>query len=131
MAHRNSNLWQIELEDEEGVQTRLNELPTLSLVLCRSVTSHEAVFADLERARLGNEEYRLDTAQAIHKNLVKVPEYCFERIHPFSGFTDYLYGNQSAGILGENGVIEVKGLKRGIRLFYSDEMGLVIERATP
>lgn len=131
MAHRNSNLWQVELEDEEGVQTRLNELPTISLVLCRSVTGHEAVFADQDRARLGNEEYRLTTAQAIQKNLVKVPEYCFERIHPFSGFTDYLYGNQSAGILGENGVIEVKGLKRGIRLFYSDEMGLVIERATP
>ncbi len=34
-ASRNCNLWQVALEDTEGVQTRVNEMQTIALVLCR------------------------------------------------------------------------------------------------
>jgi hypothetical protein len=30
----------------------------------------------------------------------------------------------------ENGAVDVKGIKNGIRLFYSDELGLVIEKTS-
>jgi CRISPR-associated endonuclease/helicase Cas3 len=130
MASRNCNLWQVALEDTEGVQTRINEMPTIALVLCRTITDQEAVFIDQSRGLLGRDLYRLATAQAIHKNLVKVPKYCFDRIEPCQAFAEYLYGEQSIGIVFENGVVEVNGLKKGIRLFCSDEMGLVIETSS-
>jgi CRISPR-associated endonuclease/helicase Cas3 len=130
LASRNCNLWQLALEDEEGVQTRINEMPTISLVLCQSITDREAVFIDDSRGRLGGDPYRLATAQAIHKNLVKVPEYCFDHIESCPAFADYLYGKQSVGIVAKSGAIKVKGLKNGTRLFYFDELGLVIEKSS-
>lgn len=130
IASRNCNLWQVALEDAEGVQTRINEMPTITLVLCRTITSKEALFLDQSRGLLGSDIYRLATAQAIHKNLVKVPKYCFDRIEPCPSFAEYLYGEQSIGIVGESGEVSVKGLNKGMRLFYSDELGLVIEKTS-
>ncbi len=130
MASRNCNLWQVALEDAEGIQTRLNEMPAIALVLCRELADHEAVFIDQSRGLLGSDHYRLATAQAIHKNLVRVPRYCFDRIEPCSSFAGYLKGEQSAGIVAEDGTVKVKGLKNGTRLYYSDELGLIIEKSS-
>jgi len=127
-AAMNSNYWQPQLPDEEGVQTRLNEMPTVSVVLCRSINKQEAVFIDDTSGRLGGDKFRLSIAQAIHKNIVKVPEYCFDNIKSCPAFADYLYGNQSVGIVEKSGAVEVHGLKSGTRLYYSDELGLVIEK---
>lgn len=133
LAHRqkalmSSNIWTVALEDEEGVQTRLNELETVSVVLCRSISKKIAVFVDNSSAELSTDKFLLPTAQAIHKNLVKVPEYCFEKngVVACKAFTDYLYGKQTAGIVRDNGAVKVEGLKEGIKLFYSNDMGLVI-----
>lgn len=130
MASRNCNLWQVALEDTEGVQTRINEMPTIALVICRKITVQEAIFLDQTRGLLGSDIYRLATAQAIHKNLVKVPKYCFDRIEPCPAFADYLYGEQSSGIVLESGEVKVMGLNEGTRLYYSDELGLVIEKSS-
>jgi CRISPR-associated endonuclease/helicase Cas3 len=130
LASRNSNLWQVALEDEEGVQTRLNEIPTFELILCRKLTDQEAVFVDQSRARLGSSQYHLTIAQAIHKNMVKVPAYCFDYIQLCPAFSDYLKGKQCIGIVAENGAVEVKGLKSGTRFVYSDDLGLVIEKTS-
>ncbi|MEW6587220.1 MAG: CRISPR-associated helicase Cas3', partial [Nitrospirota bacterium] len=46
LADRNSNLWQVVLEDEEGRQTRLNDVTTISLVLCRYLSKKKAEFID-------------------------------------------------------------------------------------
>ena len=129
-AAMNTNYWQPQLPDEEGVQTRLNEIPTVSVVLCRRTSKQGAVFVDDTSAKLGGDEFRLTTAQAIHKNLVKVPEYCFDHIDSYPPFEEYLYGNQCLGIVTESGAVEVKGLKSGIRFFYSNELGLVIEKSS-
>ncbi len=129
-ANRNCNLWQVALEDTEGVQTRLNEVPTIALVLCRTLTEHEIIFIDQSKGIFGDDQYRLSTAQAIHKNLVKVPDYCFDQIEIFEAFSEYLFGSQSIGIVSEDGSIEVKGLKDGIKLNYSNEFGLVIDKSS-
>ncbi len=47
----------------------------------------------------------------------------------WSGFADYLYGEHGVGIVAENGVVEVRGLKSGTQLFYSDALGLVVEKS--
>lgn len=133
MAYRqkalmSNNIWQVALKDEEGVQTRLNEIAMVSVVLCRSINKQDAIFIDGVSGKLGGSIFRLATAQAIHKNLVKVPRYCFDQIQSRPDFNDYIYGEQCAGIVQENGIVEVTGLKNGSRLFYSDELGLVIEK---
>jgi len=130
LALRNSNLWQGALEDKEGVQTRLNEMPTIALVLCLTLTQDEAVFIDQSRGSLGGDQYLLSTAQAIHKNLVKVPKHCFERITPCPAFADYLHGEQCAGMVRDGGVVEVQGLQEGTQLYYSDDEGLVIKKTS-
>jgi len=130
IAFRNCNLWQVALEDEEGVQTRLNEMPTVPVVLCQSLNKQEAVFIDGSSVNLEGDKFRLTTAQGIHKNLVKVPEYCFDNIEPCPFFTTYLYGKQSVGVIEENDIVKVSGLKEGIELFYSNEFGLIIEKSS-
>ena len=129
-ALMSSNVWNVPLPDEEGVQTRLNELPTVALVLCREINEERANFIDGNVGLIGNDIFRLQTAQAIHKNLVKVPEYCFETVSPCLAFTAYLFGKQSAGIVTIDGTVLVKGLKSEYRLSYSDELGLVIEKTS-
>jgi len=129
-ASRSCNLWTVALDDEEGVQTRLNELPTIPLILCLSLVRHTAVFIDQSNGILGDDQFKLATKQALHKNMVKVPEYCFEQIKLCAAFSDYLFGKQTVGIVTEDGTVDVSGLKNGTRLFYSDELGLVIEKSS-
>jgi len=128
MAAMNSQYWLPLLPDTEGVQTRLNDIPTVSVVLCQNLNKQKAVFVDGTSGKLDDDEFLLPTAQAIHKNLVKVPEYCFDTFDPCSYFSNYIFGNQCAGLVGNNGSVEVKGLKSKIRLFYSNEFGLIIEK---
>jgi len=130
LAARSCNLWTVALDDEEGVQTRINELPTIPLILCLSLNQQEVIFIDQSKGILGSDQHKLATKQAIHKNMVKVPEYCFEQIKLCATFSDYLFGKQTVGIVTENGMVNVKGLKNGIRFFYSDELGLVIEKSS-
>jgi CRISPR-associated endonuclease/helicase Cas3 len=127
-AAMNSNYWQPQLPDAEGVQTRLNDMPTVAVVLCQNLSKREAVFIDGTSVKLEGDKFRLTTAQGIHKNLVKVPEYCFDNIEPCRFFTTYLYGRQSVGLVEESGTVKIKGLKEGTRLFYSNEFGLIIEK---
>ena len=130
MAAMNSNYWQPQLPDAEGVQTRLNDMPTVSVVLCQKIDKREAVFVDGTSGNLDGDRFRLGTAQGIHKNLVKIPEYCFDNIEPCPLFTAYVYGKQSLGLVDESETVEVRRLKEGIRLFYSNEFGLIIERSS-
>lgn len=135
LAHRqqaimSSNLWNIPLPDEEGVQTRLNEIPTVSLVICRESTKHRITFLDGTSVVTEGEGRRLDVAQAIHKNLVRVPRHVFDTVSPLSAFSDYLYGDQTAGTQQVDGSVTTPGLKQGVKLFYSEELGLVIHKTS-
>jgi len=60
---------------------------------------------------------------------VRVPEYCFDNIELHPAFDDYLHGKQCLGIVTTDGTVQVSGLSNGTRLLYSDELGLVIEKA--
>lgn len=125
-----SNIWQAALDDREGVQTRLNELQTVTMVLCRAITKQSVTFVDATTAELGGDMFRFATAKPIHKNLVKVPLHHFERVESCPEFEEYIYETQCAGIVGADGSVSVKGLKEGVRLFYSDELGLLVEKTS-
>lgn len=127
-AQMSTNIWQAALDDREGIQTRLNELPTVALVLCRKMTNEQVQFIDATTAKLSASEFIFATAKAIHRNLVKVPEYCFERVVSCPAFEEYLHESQCAGIVDDSGVVKVEGLNGKFRLHYCDELGLLIER---
>lgn len=132
-ARRNSNLWQVALEDVEGVQTRVNEVPTVALVLCRSISKQQAQFVDSSGAIFGDDVFRLKTAQAIHKNLVRIPqncflESCFNKSKKKLPFSEYLYDYHFIGLVSKGGLVVVEGLKAEVHLSYFDELGLVIEK---
>lgn len=122
----NTNYWQPHLPDMEGVQTRLNEVPTIHLVLCHSLHQNNAVFLDGTCGELGGELFRLPIAQSIHRNVVKAPEYLFTKPEPNSLLSTYLRGSSEIGIVQKNGNVEVSGLEKGVQLSYSDKTGLVI-----
>lgn len=127
-AQMSSNIWLAALEDREGVQTRMNELKTVSLILCRSIDRKCAVLFDGTAADFVSDSYRLDTARAIHRNLVKVPLHHFNPAEQSPEFEEYLYDSQCVGIVGDDGIVSVKELKESLRLNYTVEMGLFIEK---
>lgn len=127
-AYMSSNIWQVALDDHEGVQTRLNEMPTVAMILCRSLTKQGAEFVDGTTAEVSGNGYVFAAAKAVHRNLVKVPGYCFTRVEPCSAFEEYLYESQCVGLVDNQGIVKVKGLNDKHRLHYSDELGLFIEK---
>jgi CRISPR-associated endonuclease/helicase Cas3 len=129
MAARNCNLWQPALDDKEGVQTRLNEVPTIAVVLCFSANKKSARFIDGQNAILGGDNFVFATAQAIHRNLVKVPLYVFEEnaVSSYEPFRPYIYEIQTLGLVQDDGQIFVKGLKQNTLLRWSVEFGIEIE----
>jgi CRISPR-associated endonuclease/helicase Cas3 len=129
-ALQSSNIWTVALEDDEGVQTRLNEIPTLSLVLCRRLSKTDVEFIDGSRAVLSGEEFRLATAQAIHRNLVKIPIRYFKHMEEHPGIAHYLRGVQSIGVVDHDGTVRVEGLQSGVRLCWSSDLGIIIENTS-
>lgn len=131
-AHRHkalqaSNIWTIALEDEEGVQTRLNELPTVALVLCRRMEVAEVEFLDGSVDRLAKDEFRLSVAQKIHKNLVRIPRHLFDSAKGHAAFESYLHGEFAVGLMdGER--IQADGFRKGVQLRWSLEHGVSIEK---
>lgn len=133
MAYRqralmSSNIWQAALDDREGVQTRLNEMETVSLVLCHSIDRDRVEFIDGTKAELVSEAYQFGTAKAIHRNLVKVPRHHFQQIEPCKAFEEYLFESHCAGVVNDDGSVSVNGLRDGVRLNYTVEMGLLVEK---
>jgi CRISPR-associated endonuclease/helicase Cas3 len=129
-AQMSSNYWQPPLDDQKGIQTRLNELKTVTMVLCRAITKKSVTFIDATTAELGGNLFRFATAKGIHKNLVKVPLHHFVRVELCPEFTEYIHEIQCAGIVNADGSVSVKGLKEEVRLFYSDELGLLVEKTS-
>lgn len=125
-ALTSSNIWQAALDDREGVQTRLNELPTVSLILCQD---GGACFIDGTAVPHNTAEFSYRAARAIHRNLVKVPTHHFTGAGSESSFSQYLYEQHIVGNVGSDGTVTAKGLKDGIRLSYSVELGLVVEKS--
>lgn len=128
-ALSSSNIWQAALDDREGVQTRLNEMPTVSLILCHEYSKERAHFIDGASATVTKDEFSYEVARAVHKNLIKVPAHHFTGLPADSVFGQYLYDQHAVGIVTTDGIVTVKGLKDGIRLSYSEVMGLVVKKS--
>ena len=128
LASRNSNIWQSALDDKEGVQTRLNELQTVSMALVKQIQDDSIQFVDGGSCRIDNDNYYFPTAKALFKNMVKVPLHHFETVVSCLPLDPYIYESKCFGMVGDDGTITANGLKNGISMFYSNEMGLYVRR---
>ncbi len=129
-AQLSSNIWGAALDDVEGVQTRLNEVPTRAFVLCRSVTKTDVEFLDGSRGDFREDDFRLAVAQAIHRNLVRIPSRFLLDTDPHAGVARYLRGPQAIGVADSTGTISSIGLKDSVRLRWCNDLGLVIENTS-
>jgi len=130
LATRNTHLWQPVLEDVEGAQTRLNEMPTVQLVLCLSLAADAVVFLDGTFVQPRPGQFSFATAQAIHRNVVKVPRHHFAQVVPWKAFETCLLGEHTVGQVVD-GRIGLAGLKPGVGLRWSREEGVVVEQDSP
>ncbi len=76
------NVWNLPaLKDEEGIGTRLNECPTLPLILAKS--ADQQTVALLGGPPIPVQFVRFDylTAKALHRNMVKAPAWWFANKH--------------------------------------------------
>jgi len=126
-ALQNSNIWTVALEDEEGVQTRLNEMPTIQLILCNLVDGPRYEFLDGTSQIFEKDAFQLSGAQGLHKNMVKVPRHLFDAVTAPPLLESYLQGEFTLGIVNGR-EIDVGGLRKGIRLRWSLEEGVIIEK---
>lgn len=128
LAVRNSNYWQPELWDDEGLQTRLNDLPTLSMILAGSWSEREIELIDGDRRRLEAGEFELSAARALHRNIVRVPEYHFGKTSAPDIVNRYVHGRCVVGCVDTFGGISTAGLKGDVTLRWDIELGLIIEK---
>ncbi len=117
------------LKDDEGVQTRVNEMPTVPLLLVKSKNSDRLELLNGDEVKLTkNASFSLSTAKAINKNVVSVPEYFFSDTPDTDAWiARYISRSARIGVVSEAGVVTVHGL-RDIGIRWSNEIGVVLEK---
>lgn len=132
-AIANGNPWQIPLDDEEDIQTRWNSRPTTSVLLVRKVfawdkrTGARMELLNGETCNLNAGVFDHASAQAIHRNLVKVPRWCV--VSHIDSTPDWLreYARDSilvCKLCDEKLVLLPGGAESG--LTYRNDLGVVI-----
>lgn len=77
-AETAQNVWNLPaLKDEEGIGTRLNECPTLPLILAKSADREIVVLLDGSSVPVQSLRFDYNTAKALHRNVVKAPKWWF------------------------------------------------------
>jgi CRISPR-associated endonuclease/helicase Cas3 len=128
VALMNTNVWQVQLNDEEGVQTRVNSYKQVSLVLARRMENGVATLLNNELAELKGERFDINSARALHRNLVWVPKMIFEKFSSDKDTARYVRGEHALVLVGTDGVIQASGLKSGTVLRWDEHAGVAINR---
>lgn len=113
------------LNDEEGKQTRLIEIETIPLIIATDIQADKIILLNGDEIALNPEKFNIHHARSVHKNIIRVHEWPYEQkvTHPAVSF--YLKGDHCLALLDENNQLEIKGLKAGIRVEWSEAMGVV------
>lgn len=124
IALGNTNVWRVQVDDaDDWPTTRVNEIPTISVVLCKKFGGGKVVFLDSNKEYSLNSKFDLGLAQAINTNLVKVNK-CksLEGAVKCKEFEEYLYGLHTLGIVQPDGSIEIEG---SVGLFWNIDIGVL------
>lgn len=129
-AEMNSNIWSPLLDDQEGVQTRVSTVESVQLILTSERKGKQLTLLNGEQANLSNDTFRLDTARALHRNLVKVPKSEFAAFRTEDVISRYVKGEQAVALVQLDGSVDVAGLKDDRSLHWHIDRGLEIRRGT-
>lgn len=141
-ALASSNPWQVQLDDEEGVQTRWNSQPTAMLLpVVRAwelpgQNSRDALGLELldgTRCGVRSGVWDITTARAIHRNLIRVPKWTVRAGvgQEMSWVREYVRGDVAVGRLGPNGKLTFLPGGAESCLTYQQEQGVRIHRDVP
>ncbi len=130
MAEMNSNIWSPLLDDQEGVQTRVSAVESVQLILFTERKSKQLALLNCEQANLSDDKFRLDTARALHRNLVKIPKSEFAAFRSEENTCRYVKGEQAVALVKPDGSVDIAGLKDGRSLHWHIDRGLEIRRGT-
>ena len=120
------------LDDDEGIQTRLNEQPTINVVLALDAADPKAVsLLNGDLADLTVRDFQIATARSLQKNLVRVPLYFFEK--PTANEKLARHGAHGALLLTveSGGTVIGARLAAGISLRYTPFRGLEATKLPP
>lgn len=128
VAEMNSNIWSPLLDDQEGVQTRVSTVKTVQLVLATERKGKQFALLNCEQVNLSDDKFRLDTARALHRNLVKVPKSEFAAFRTEDTTSRYVKGEQAVALVQPDGSVNISGLKDGRSLHWHIDSGLEVRR---
>ena len=77
-----------------------------------------------------DDEFRLDTARALHRNLVKIPKSEFAAFRTEEATSRYVKGEQAVALVQPDGSVDIAGLKDDRSLHWHIDRGLEIRRGT-
>ena len=125
-----ANVFQILLDDAEGVNTRLNERPMVSLVLVDKLSNKETSLMDGNCVSKDDECFDLETARALNRNVVRVPRSALVeegKLPTHSMPEKYVSGEACWALIGDDGAMDVPGIGMTHRkLRYTNETGVEI-----
>jgi len=130
IAEMNSNIWSPLLDDQEGVQTRVTTVVTIQLILATARKGKQLALLNGEEANLSDDKFRIDTARALHRNLVKIPKSEFVAFCSEENTSRYVKGEQAIALVQPNGNVDIPGLKADRSLHWHIDRGLEIRRGT-
>jgi CRISPR-associated endonuclease/helicase Cas3 len=133
MAIGETNPWNLLLDDEEGkAKTRIGGIETTQLILCAKKEGEKRFLINGNSFNVNTgDNFIISTARSIHKNIVKVPKYCFSG-YPEKDNNQTIYahvrGDWQIGYVGtrENDYIESKYLDNNYKMRYTPEKGVEI-----
>ncbi|HEU18154.1 MAG TPA: CRISPR-associated helicase Cas3' [Deltaproteobacteria bacterium] len=113
------------LDDEEGKQTRLDEIETRPLLIATHIGGEEIVLLNGDAIALNPEKFNIHHARSIHKNVIRVHDWPYVHVMPHPAVSFYIKGKHCLALLDENNQLKIKGLKTGIRIEWSEDLGIV------
>lgn len=132
-AIANSTLWQVALDDEEGVQTRWNSSPTVAVVVARRVVKFDSKkgasleLLDGDCRDVQADKFDFEVAKALSRNVVKVPRWTVKNqlSSTPAWIREYLHGECLLCELCEEKLMALPG-KVDTGLTYRNDFGVVI-----
>ncbi len=131
------NVWNApSLDDKEGIGTRLNESPTLPLILATEATNSAVTLLDGTSLPVQSDYFAYETAKALHRNLVKAPAWVFAlRDHCLGHLPRkvgemigrHIKGTVELGLL-HGSAVSAESIAEGFRLEFRNDVGLTIRR---
>lgn len=139
-ALRQSNPWSVPLDDKEDVQTRWNTCPSARLFLARKVVAWaDNAGATLEMmdgsiCTMGAYRFDIQTARALHRNLVRVPLWRVAKQVSAQRYAqwakEYLKGDALLVSLADDRIVTIPDCNP-LDLQYRDDLGIIMPDREP